>query len=61
MKITINRDICIGAASCVGVAPDVFELDDEDKAVVIDVNGADEGTIRMAAESCPVGAIVISD
>lgn len=59
MKIILDRDICIGAASCVGIAPNVFALDDEDRVIVVDPNGADEDTIRMAAEMCPVSAIKI--
>lgn len=61
MKVTVDRATCIGAASCVGVAPGVFELDDEYKAVVIDPEGADEEDIRRAAEACPVQAITIEE
>jgi ferredoxin len=32
--LAIDRDQCIGAASCVAVYPDVFEIDDEAKAVL---------------------------
>lgn len=30
----IDRNLCIGAASCVAVAPSAFELDAENKAVI---------------------------
>lgn len=30
----IDRNLCIGAASCVAVAPSAFELDAENKAVM---------------------------
>ncbi|MBI4053977.1 MAG: ferredoxin [Candidatus Doudnabacteria bacterium] len=58
-KIEVDRNLCIGAASCVAVAPGVFELDNENKAVVKDPKGADEDTIMLAAKSCPVLAIKI--
>ncbi len=61
MKIEVDRDKCIGAASCIGVASNVFELDDENKAVVIDAYGDDDETILRAAKSCPVKAIIIKD
>lgn len=61
MKIVTDRDACIGAASCVGVAPAVFELDDEYKVRVTDSDGADEDTILQAAEACPVQAITLFD
>lgn len=60
-KITVDRDLCIGAAPCVTVAPGVFQLDDENKAYVVDPNGADAETILLAAQACPVQAIILED
>lgn len=59
LKVEVNRDLCIGAASCVVLAPTVFELDNEGKAVVLDPSSASEQEIMEAAQSCPTGAIVI--
>lgn len=59
----VLRDKCIGAASCVAVAPKTFKLDDQNKAVVIQQNGdpdADDA-ILLAAQSCPTAAIEIYD
>lgn len=61
MKIVTSRDTCIGAASCVGVAPAVFQLDEDFKVYVVDDEGADEDTIMQAAEACPVQAITLLD
>lgn len=61
MRIEIKRDICIGAATCSAIAPDVFELDSELKATVKDPKGADDATILEAAQSCPTLAIYIYD
>jgi len=58
-KIEVDRNACIGAASCVAVAPDVFELDGENKAIVKNPKGADDETIMLAAKSCPVAAIKV--
>ena len=60
-KIVVDRELCIGAAPCVTVAPGVFQLDDENKAVVVDARGADDDTVLLAAESCPVQAILLYD
>ena len=60
-KIVVDRELCIGAAPCVTVAPGVFQLDDENKAIVVDAHGADDDTIKLAAESCPVQAILLFD
>ncbi|MDO8425259.1 MAG: ferredoxin [bacterium] len=63
-KIVVDRDLCIGAASCVTIAPDVFFLDDENKAVLLpksDSAWADYETVLMAAQSCPTKAIFLYD
>lgn len=60
-KIVVDRDLCIGAAPCVTVAPGVFQLDEENKAIIVDAKGADDDTILLAAESCPVQAILLYD
>ncbi len=60
-KIVVDRDLCIGAAPCVTVAPGVFQLDDENKAYIVDEKGADNDTIFLAAQSCPVQAILLYD
>lgn len=60
-RIEIDRALCIGAATCIATAPDVFELDSEAKAVVKNKDGADNETIILAAQSCPTKAILLYD
>ena len=60
-KVEVDRDLCIGAAPCVTIAPAVFQLDEENKAYIVDQNAADADTILMAAQSCPVQAIIVYD
>lgn len=57
----VDRTLCIGSASCVVIAPKVFELDEEGKAIVLTVDGANDETILEAARSCPVNAIIVKD
>jgi ferredoxin len=59
IQITIDRSLCIGSGDCVDTAPDVFQLDDEDKAVVIDSDGAPLDDVLAAAGGCPVSAIFV--
>ncbi len=61
MRAIVDRDLCIGSAMCVATAPDVFELDDEGLARVVDEDPADEELLRQAAEGCPVQAIILED
>ncbi len=60
-KIIVDRDLCIGAASCVAVSPITYKLDNENKAVVMDANIASDEELMMAAQSCPTKAIIIID
>jgi len=48
-------------AFCISVAPTVFKLDEEGKAVVLDASSVDEDTLLEAAESCPLDAIIVED
>lgn len=61
MRVEVKRDICIGAATCSAIAPDVFELDDELKAVVKTGHNTPDDVILEAARSCPTLAIYIYD
>ncbi len=61
MRITIDRNLCIGCGNCESIAPEVFKLDDEGIATVIDPDGDTEEVIREAAESCPEEAIILQD
>jgi ferredoxin len=61
MKVKVDRDVCIGAANCVAIAPTVFQLDDSKVAVVLDATSVDEDTLWEAAEGCPAGAIILED
>jgi ferredoxin len=59
LEITIDRDKCSGEGVCVDIAPEVFRLDDEDIAEVIDPAGAARDIIIDAAQSCPQSAITV--
>ncbi|OGG11605.1 hypothetical protein A2Z00_04840 [Candidatus Gottesmanbacteria bacterium RBG_13_45_10] len=58
----IDQDLCIGAATCVAIAPKAWALDNNAKAIIL--SSADEETdetLMEAAKSCPVMAIIITD
>jgi ferredoxin len=76
IKIIIDPELCIGAASCVTIKPDVFQLNDENKAVVLDpadpdatgvyereieVSDEDFENVILGAQSCPTRAIFLYD
>lgn len=63
VRVIVDRDRCEGNAVCMGIAPDIFELDDEDYAVVkTDPIPPDrEQLAEQAIAECPRAALSRSD
>ena len=63
MRIIADRDRCEGHGVCVNQAPGLLDLDDDDMVVVLEAGArlTEEGLpkARVAAESCPVAALVV--
>lgn len=62
MKAFVDKNTCIGCGVCASIASSIFALADDGLAenvlgeeVPVDL----EGAAQEAAESCPVGAIVV--
>ena len=55
VKVTVNKDACIGCGLCVGSYPETFEFDEEGKATVI--ADMDEAVVDESISNCPAGAI----
>ncbi len=59
-NVKIIRDLCIGVATCIAVAPKVFKLDAENKAVLIEGWEAESPEVILeAAQVCPTEAIIV--
>ena len=61
LKVRVDRNLCTGIGNCVAMAPTVFKLDKNNKAVVLKPESVDEETLMSAAESCPENAVIIED
>jgi ferredoxin len=65
MRLTVDAGKCSGQGRCYSVAPELLEADDEGfvtiRGAAVDVVPAMTGAARLAADSCPVGAISITD
>lgn len=59
MKVTVDKNTCIGCGACAAIAPDVFVMGDDTKAEakVDEVPTDKEDTANEGANSCPVNAI----
>ncbi|MGW0044685.1 ferredoxin [Rhodococcus sp. NPDC003348] len=63
MRVEVDFGVCESNAVCVGIAPDVFDLGEDDHLTVLrpEVTPDNEQGIREAARQCPRQAITIVD
>lgn len=62
MRVTVDYDACEANGVCEGIAPDVFQLDEEDNLHLI--GEPDEDTVdqvRRAVQSCPKTALSLEE
>ncbi|WP_067436045.1 ferredoxin [Nocardioides jensenii] len=61
MKVKVDFDLCESNALCEALAPEVFELDDDDYLVVKqeDVTDENRDNVERAVAACPRSAISI--
>ncbi len=62
VTIRIDRLLCVGFETCIEVAPDLFELDDEGIAVFrADTSGTPHEDVLGSCKACPVDALEVLD
>lgn len=64
MRIELDREKCQGHGRCYGLAPELFESDDEGYAVLLvtgDVPDEHQENARLAADNCPEFAITVQE
>lgn len=61
MKAEVNHDLCIGCTLCTSICPEIFYMNDEDKADTLEPNVPKslEKNAISARQSCPVEAITV--
>lgn len=63
MKVVVDFDLCESNAVCMGIAPDVFEVRDDDFLYVLDEH-PDESLrpkLEEAVQRCPKQAISLAE
>jgi ferredoxin len=63
MRVVVDFDLCESNAICMGIAPEVFEVRDDDFLYVLQENPPEElrPKIEQAVRSCPKQAITLED
>jgi class 3 adenylate cyclase len=63
LRARVDRHRCVGAGNCITLAPTAFDWLEGDfgKADVVEASTVDEELLRVAAFSCPTGAIEVED
>lgn len=71
LSVGVDQDLCMGAESCVGLAPEVFSLDESQLGrrtsteplgmIEVEEGTIDSDKIIRAAKSCPYQAIHVRD
>jgi ferredoxin len=62
MKISVDYDSCEANAVCEAVAPEVFQVDDDDNLhIVADPTPETVDKVRQAVQSCPKVALTLHE
>ena len=74
MEARVKKDTCIGCGACTAIASNIFEIGDDGLAEAVNpyVEGKEENKVKAipeeekenvmdAADSCPVGAIEVTE
>ncbi|MEW2356991.1 ferredoxin [Spirillospora sp. NPDC029432] len=63
MKVSVDPMVCEANAVCVGLAPEVFDLNDDDELEILmpEVPAAEADRVRHAVRSCPKAALTLDE
>jgi ferredoxin len=63
MRVRVDPLVCEANGVCVGLAPEVFDLDDDDELQVIQPEPPGElaDRVRHAVRSCPKAALILEE
>ncbi|WP_327298322.1 MULTISPECIES: ferredoxin [unclassified Streptomyces] len=63
MRVTADREVCVGAGLCALTAPEVFDQDDDGVVTVLagEPGDKDRAAAREAGMLCPSGAVRVDE
>jgi ferredoxin len=62
VRVTVDLKVCEANAVCTGIAPEVFELDDDDMLHILQPEPPPElrARVRRAVDACPKRALFLT-
>jgi ferredoxin len=64
VKVTLDPGKCCGYGECTAIAPDLFQIGDDNRSHLLregELSGRDAALAREASYSCPFQAIEITE
>lgn len=61
LKVDVDQELCIGCGTCVALAGEIFDLNDDGKSIIKDQEAGTDDLKMEAAEACPVEAIIVTN
>ncbi|WP_433140190.1 ferredoxin [Actinomadura nitritigenes] len=63
MRVRVDPLVCEANGVCVGLAPEVFDLNDDDELEILkpDVPAEEADRVRHAVRSCPKAALALEE
>lgn len=64
MKVTVDYDVCASTGTCVQICPEVFEIRSDGYLYLLvegEIPAELEAKVKDAEDTCPTGAIAITD
>jgi ferredoxin len=61
MELRVDRDLCEANGVCTGIAPEVFDLDDEDELHILQPDPSTQvrDRVEQAVVACPKNALFL--
>ncbi len=64
MKVSVNKDVCLGCGACVATCGEVFDFSEDQTYAEVktpEVPENQKASVEAAKDSCPTGAINVEE
>jgi ferredoxin len=63
MRVSVDRDLCESNGVCEGIAPEVFQIDDNDELLILQEHPDESLRAKVldAVRSCPKQALTLQE